>query len=199
MWPGHYLILVTRRIYWRRDCGGSRACRTSRVRCGLWEGSHRVISVTAIPPLVWHLSNEAPETITGCLRNYSNYNLPKQILNPPCVIKSLRIPTGMVISAAVIPGTNLSSINLTGVESSHQVLFAFRVRSTRNSSHSEMSPLSSRSFDGDGRGGWCRWWSIAYVYKSYMWISHKPTKVNIHILLLPRLNFLLVNKRLIKL
>lgn len=72
MWPDHYLILVTRRIHWRRDCGGGRARRTSRVRCGLREGSHGIISITAITPLVGHLSNEAPETITGCLRNISN-------------------------------------------------------------------------------------------------------------------------------
>lgn len=52
----------------------------------------------------------------------------------------------MVVPAAIIPRPNLAAVNLAGVEARDQILFAFRVRATRHTSHREMTPLPSGSF-----------------------------------------------------
>lgn len=58
----------------------------------------------------------------------------------------MRVAARMVVPAAIIPRPNLAAVNLAGVEARDQILFAFRVRATRHTSHREMTPLSSGSF-----------------------------------------------------
>lgn len=102
------------------------------IRVAYW-----VVSITARAPLVYAVSNETPAIIYGYHYCTSYFRILRAL---PWIAKALRVSTRVIRFAAIVPGTNLTTVQLARIKSGDEILFARGTTATRFARYSEVAP-----------------------------------------------------------
>lgn len=96
-----------------------------------------VVSITARSPLVYAVSNETPANIYVYHYCTSNFRILSAL---PWIAKALRVSTWVIRFAAIVPGTNLTTVQLARIKSGDEILFARGTTATRFARYSKVAP-----------------------------------------------------------